>query len=286
VGAPVSRIRSRIDDTTTKRVSGTIGRYRAAMQISGKTVLLTGASGGLGQAIGRSMAAAGANLVITARNVAQLDDLSLATGAEVIVADLCNRGDVESLAARSGDIDILVANAGTGADVLLPDETPDNIDRVIDVNLRSPMHLATAFAQRKLQSGSPAHIVFVGSLSGLAATPTTRLYNATKFGLRGFALSLREDLHGTAIGVSIVEPGFIRDAGMFAESGIDLPKGVRTKSPADVARGVIGAIEGDKGEVFVAPLELRLSATLATVAPALSSRIQRAIDTAGMKGTK
>lgn len=253
------------------------------MQISGRTVLLTGASGGLGQAIGRAVATAGARLVITARNVAQLDDLAAATDAEVVVADLCNRDDVERLAARSDDIDILIANAGTGSDLLLPDDTADNIDRVVDVNLRSPMQLATAFAQRKLTSGRPAHVVFVGSLSGLAATPETRLYNATKFGLRGFALALREDLHDTNIGVSIVEPGFIRDAGMFAQSGVALPRAVRTKTPLDVAAGVINAIEHNRGEVFVAPLELRLSATLATVAPALSSRIQRTIDTAGMK---
>jgi short-subunit dehydrogenase len=259
------------------------GNYRARMKISGSTVLLTGASGGLGQTIGRSLAHHGARLVITARNTAQLDELAVATGAEVIVADLCERHDVDALATRADDIDILVANAGTGADLLLPDDTPDNIDRVVDVNLRAPMQLATAFAQRKLLTGRPAHIVFVGSLSGLAATPNTRLYNATKFGLRGFALSLRQDLADSSIGVSIVEPGFIRDAGMFARSDIDLPKGVRTKSPDDVARGIVSAIERNRGEVFVAPVELRLSASLAVVAPGLSARIQRLIDTAGIK---
>lgn len=254
------------------------------MRISGSTVLLTGASGGLGKAIGRMMSDRGAELIITARNVGQLDALAVDTGAEVIVADLCDRDDVDALTRRADDIDILVANAGTGADLRLPDDTPENIDRVIDVNLRAPMQLATAFAQRKLETGRPAHIVFVGSLSGLAATPNTRLYNATKFGLRGFALSLRQDLADHGIGVSIVEPGFIRDAGMFAEGDIELPKVVRTKAPDDVARGVISAIEGDRGEVFVAPIELRLSATLATVAPGLSARIQRSLDTAAMKG--
>ncbi|MFN8049958.1 MAG: SDR family NAD(P)-dependent oxidoreductase [Acidimicrobiales bacterium] len=253
------------------------------MHISGRTVMLTGASGGLGGAIGRRLSEGGARLVITARNTAQLDELAAATGAEVIVADLCRPTDVEGLIARSDDIDILVANAGTGADLALPDDTSENIDRVLDVNLRAPIQLATAFAQRKLRTGAPAHIVFVGSLSGLAATPNTRLYNASKFGLRGFALSLRQDLTDTPIGVSIVEPGFIRDAGMFANSDIALPKAVRTKSPDDVARGVIDAIERNRGEVFVAPLELRLSATLATVAPGFSARVQAAVDTAGMK---
>lgn len=253
------------------------------MRISGSKVLLTGASGGLGQAIGRTMAAQGAELVVTGRNVGQLDDIATATGAEVIVADLTSRTDVDRLVAACDDVDILVANAGTGADVPLADESPEHIDHVMDVNLRSPMHLSVAFAQRKLATGRPAHVVFVGSLSGLAATPQTRLYNATKFGLRGFALSLRLDLDGTGIGVSIVEPGFIRDAGMFANAAVDVPKGTRTKSPADVAAGVIDAIERNRGEVFVAPLELRAASTLATVAPGLSARIQKAIGTSDMK---
>lgn len=254
------------------------------MQISGSKVLLTGASGGLGQAIGRDLVARGASLTITGRNVAQLDGLAADTGAEVLVADLCRREDVDSLVASADGVDILVANAGIGADVPVAEETPDHVDAVIDVNLRSPMQLATAFVQRRLADGRSAHVVFVGSLSGLAATPQTRLYNATKFGLRGFALSLRQDLEGTGIGVSIVEPGFIRDAGMFAQSAIELPKGVRTRSPQDVADGVADAIERNRGEVFVAPPELRLGATLAVVAPGLSARLQRMIDTAGMKG--
>jgi len=253
------------------------------MHISGTTALLTGASGGLGQAIGRSIVAAGAKLVITARNTDQLDALAVDTGAEVVVADLCDRSDVDQLIARSGSVDILILNAGTGADLSLVDDTPNNIDRLIDINLRSPMQMATAYAQHRLKLGKASHIVFIGSLSGLAASPQTRLYNATKFGLRGFALSLRQDLDDTGIGVSIVEPGFIRDAGMFANSAMQLPKGVRTKTPADVAKGVISAIEANRGEVFVAPIELRLGATLAAVAPGLSSRIQRAAGAADMK---
>jgi short-subunit dehydrogenase len=128
-------------------------------------------------------------------------------------------------------------------------------------------------------------VVFIGSLSGLAPTPDTRMYNATKFGLRGFALSLREDMVDTGVGVSIVEPGFIRDAGMFAASGTQLPSGVRTKSPEDVAAGVLRAIADDVAELFVAPVELRLAATLATVAPALSSRVQQRLGTREIKAS-
>jgi short-subunit dehydrogenase len=73
--------------------------------------------------------------------------------------------------------------------------------------------------------------------------------------------------------VSIVSPGFVHDAGMFAESGAELPPGFRTVSPEQVADATISAIERNRGEVTVAPLELRLGTTLAAVAPDLATRV-------------
>ena len=247
-------------------------------------MLLTGASGGLGEAIARDLAARGADLVVSARREAELEALAAGTGATVLVADLTDRDDLARVLDAARDVDILVANAGIGADVPIEELTADDVDRSIEVNLRAPILMATEFVNSRLAARLPGQVVFIGSLSGLAPTPMTRMYNATKFGLRGFALSLRQDLTGTGVSASIVEPGFIRDAGMFASSGIELPSGVRTKSPQQVADGVARAIRDDVAEVFVAPLELRLAATFATVAPALSSRIQRRIGTAEMKG--
>jgi short-subunit dehydrogenase len=109
------------------------------------------------------------------------------------------------------------------------------------------------------------------------------MYNATKFGLRGFALSFSQELEGTGVGCSLVAPGFIRDAGMFHDGGIELPQGVRTKSPQDVADGVVTAITENPVEVFVAPVELRLASTLATVAPGLSAAIQKKLDVANRR---
>lgn len=253
------------------------------VEIRGSRILLTGASGGLGGSIARELARRGAEVVLTARRADVLDALSASTGGEVVVADLANPADVERLAAAAAECDILVLNAGVGDDPALADESPEHVDFVLDVNLRAPIQLAVAFAQRKLAEGRPASIVLVGSLSGLAATPNTRMYNATKFGLRGFAHALRQDLDGTGIGVSLVSPGFIRDAGMFAAGDVDLPPGVRTKSPQDVANGVVKAIESNAAEVFVAPVELRLGATFATVAPGWSAAIQKRMGVAEMK---
>ena len=83
------------------------------------------------------------------------------------------------------------------------------------------------------------------------------MYNATKFGLRGFALAHRDDLHGTGVGISVVEPGFVSDAGMFADSGMPLPKGVKAVPPEKVAAKVVRAIDKDLGEVMVAPTSLK-----------------------------
>ena len=109
------------------------------MQINGSTILVTGASGGLGGAMCRELAGRGARLVVTARREALLADLAAEIGAEVLVADLTDRADVHRVADRAADCDVLVANAGVGADPPLADLTEESIDFSIDVNLRAPI---------------------------------------------------------------------------------------------------------------------------------------------------
>jgi short-subunit dehydrogenase len=119
------------------------------------------------------------------------------------------------------------------------------------------------------------HIVFMGSLSGKVASPTSSMYSATKFGLRGFALGLREDLRPHGVGVSIVAPSFIREAGMFARTGVKLPPGIGTRSPSDVASAVLRAVERNRAEIDVAPLGLRIGAAIGAVAPQLAADVSR-----------
>ncbi|MCA1690407.1 MAG: SDR family NAD(P)-dependent oxidoreductase, partial [Actinobacteria bacterium] len=103
----------------------------------------------------------------------------------------------------------------------------------------------------------------------------TSLYNATKYGLRGFSLALRAELRADGVGVSTIFPGFIRDAGMYADTAIKLPPGVGTRTPGQVAAAVVRAIRGDKAEIDVAPLLLRAAGLLGGVAPELVERMSR-----------
>jgi uncharacterized protein len=244
------------------------------MQISGSTVLLTGASGGIGQAIARALSARGAQLVLTGRRVEVLAPLAAEIGARALEADLAQRVELERLLDDAGAVDILVANAALPASGRLESFSIDEIDRSLEVNLRAPIVLARALLPAMLERRR-GHLLFMSSLAGKVATPNTALYNTAKYGLRGFTSALRADLRDSGVGVSAVFPGFIRDAGMFADAGVSLPAGVGTRSPQDVARAVVTAIERNRGEIDVAPLPLRLGAIFAGIAPELAGGVSR-----------
>jgi uncharacterized protein len=244
------------------------------VNLGGQTALVTGASGGLGQAIARALAARGAHLVLTARRVDVLEALAEETGGRVLAADLSDRAAVEKLVEDAGPVDVLVANAAVPGSGRIESFSIEQIDRALDVNLRAPMVLARLMSEGMTERGG-GHIVFVSSLNGKAATAGSSIYSATKFGLRGFAMGLREDLRPRGVGVSTVFPGFIRDAGMFHESGARLPSYLGTKTPEDVGRAIVSAIEHDRSEVDVAPLALRLGTAFAGLAPEVSAKVQR-----------
>lgn len=243
------------------------------MKITGKTALVTGATGGIGQAIARDLTARGASVVLTGRRTDVLDPLAAELGGKAIAADLSDRDAAARLLDEAGPVDILVANAALPGSGPITDYDLDAIDRALDVNLRVPIVMARLAAQEMSTRGG-GHLVFVSSIAGKVASGSASLYNATKFGMRGFTLALREDLRPLGVGVSTIYPGFIRDAGMFADAKVDLPRGVGTRTPADVARAVSRSIERGTAEVSVAPMGIRMSAVLAGVAPNLVIRAQ------------
>jgi len=250
------------------------------MEIRGAKALVTGASGGIGDAIAEELARRGASLRLTGRNVPSLEALAERVGGEVIPCDLADREAVDELAARCADCDILVANAGLPGSGPLLDFGPDEIDRALDVNLRAPIQLSRSLAEG-MAARHRGHIVFISSLLGKIATPGSSLYSATKFGLRGFAAGLRSDLAASGVGVSVVFPGFIRDAGMFHDSGTRLPSWVGTNSPGEVATATCAAIVDNRAETDVAPVLIRSTVWAAGAAPGIATRL---IDRMGASG--
>ena len=244
-----------------------------AVTITGSRVVVTGASGGLGGAIARALDGRGAQLMLTGRRGDALDSLAAKLKfAEVLPCDLADRGQLEDLLAHVENADILIANAALPAVGCLDDFTTAELDRALDVNLRAPMLLARHLAPRMAARGR-GHLVFIASMG--AKVPGSRLsvYAATKYGLRGFAACLRQELGRSGVGVSVVFPGSVHDVGMWAESGADAKVG--TVSSSAVAAGVIRAIERNKAEVDVAPWSVRLAAAVAHLFPETFGRLAR-----------
>src|SRR5690349_10593499 len=110
----------------------------AKVDINGARVLLTGATGGIGQAIARALHERGASLVLTGRRTDVLEPLAAETGGTTLAVDLADRSAVDKLLAEAGDVDVLVANAALPGSGALDDFSVEQIDRVLEVNLRAP----------------------------------------------------------------------------------------------------------------------------------------------------
>jgi short-subunit dehydrogenase len=246
------------------------------LSLDRRRVLLTGSTGGLGRAIARALHARGATVVASGRREDALESLrdELGDRIEPLVADLSAHADVAALSQRAGRVDVLVANAALPGSGRLDSFSPEEVDRALDVNLRAPIQLARALVPAMVERGE-GQLVFVSSLNGKIPAAGTSVYTATKYGLRGFAASLRAELSCAGVGTTAVFPSFIAEAGMWADTRIELPRGVRLPSPDDVAAAVVRGIEKDRGEVDVAPIPLRVSAAVAAVAPGVVAAVGR-----------
>jgi short-subunit dehydrogenase len=180
-----------------------------------------------------------------------------------------------ALLERAGDLDVLVNNAALPGSGPLDDYSREELDRAIAVNLSAPMQLTHALLPRMLERGSGS-LVYIGSISSKVPAAGASVYSATKFGLRGFAFSLHEELRETDIGVTAIFPGFIRDAGMFADTELKLPRGAGTRTPDQVAEAVLEGIATGRAEIDVAALSQRLGGRLFGPAPRLVAAVVRA----------
>lgn len=211
------------------------------------TVIITGASQGVGAATAKAFAARGANLVLIARGQQKLDALAdeLDLGDRVMVAplDVTDIAGFGKLLARAdevfGSVDVLVNNAGFHARGQVESVSADDIGRMIDVNLKAPL-MATRMALPYLRQSKHPAVINVASLAGRTPVPGSATYSATKFGLRAFGLALAEELRGGNIKIASVSPGPI-DTG-FIMDDIDTVTDLTFSQPISSAEEVAEAI--------------------------------------------
>jgi 3-oxoacyl-[acyl-carrier protein] reductase len=183
--------------------------------LTGKTALVTGATGGIGAAIAKVLHGAGATVAISGTRAAVLDELKSALGGErvhVIACNLSDAGDVEKLVpaaeAAMGSLDILVNNAGITRDGLAMRMKDDDWQAVIDVNLTAAFRLSRA-AMRGMMKKRWGRIVNITSVVGVTGNPGQANYVASKAGIIGLSKSLAQELASRNVTVNCVAPGFI-----------------------------------------------------------------------------
>jgi short-subunit dehydrogenase len=254
-----------------------------AMDLDGASVLLTGGSRGLGPYIARALQARGGRVTLAARSA---DDLDRVRGSldpdrvAVVAGDVTNEDDRATMVAHAeaafGPLDVLVNNAGIEHVLPFPRHSEEDIHALVAVNLDAPLQLCR-LAVPGMMERRRGHVVNVASLAGKVAVPYNTVYSATKHGLVGFTYSLRAELHGTGVSASAVCPGFVTEAGMFADRAhAEVPRGSGTwTTPPKVAAAVIRAIERDLADVVVSgPLGKIADVSLA-MAPRLTEAIAR-----------
>ncbi|MDZ8184147.1 MAG: SDR family NAD(P)-dependent oxidoreductase [Nostoc sp. ChiSLP02] len=227
--------------------------------ITGKTVLLTGASRGIGVFIARALAKEQATIIGVGRSHQQLE----AVAAEIkalgcnfipITCDISNLQElpilIEKIHQLVPAIDILINNAGIEIYKAFTDYSTADIQSVISTNLLAAMELSRLLLPNMLAQKS-GHIVNIASLAAKKGHPYDSIYSASKAGLFMWGDALRQELVGTGVQISTICPGYIAEQGMLADTGIPAPSLSGTSKPEAVAKAVIQAIESDRVEVIV-----------------------------------
>ena len=251
-------------------------------RFEGRTIVITGASAGVGAAAARRFAGEGGRVVLAARGRARLERLAdeivgaggSALPVSVDVADLSSmQGLVDHAVDAFGGIDVLVNNAGAQARGPIEDHPADELARVVTVNLTAPIVL-TRLALPHLRRSPAGAVVNVASLAGRVPVTHEAVYSATKFGLRTFSFAMAEELAGAGIKVAVVSPGPI-ETGFIMDDLDHVPDIVFSQPMATAdqigALVVEGAADGRRERV-----NSRMSGVLTTVAY-LFPRVRKAL---------
>lgn len=227
--------------------------------LRGKTVLLTGASRGIGRVIARAVAAEAATVVCVARSQRGLDDLreeirSIGGSIENIAWDLSEISSLPQLInqveAQVSPVDILINNAGIEIYRAFQDYTTSELQTVLNVNLLAVMELTRLVLPGMIQRKS-GHIVNIASNAAKKGHPFDSAYSASKAGLLIWADAIRQELIDSGVEVSSICPGYVEQCGMMVDTGIPAPKLAGASTPEAVATAVIRAIQHNQAEIVV-----------------------------------
>lgn len=245
------------------------------MQLNQARILLTGASGGLGQDLARALAGAGASVLLAGRDAMRLAAIKaeLGANADSVVADLTTAEGIAAAnaAARAFGVNVLINNAGVGAFGLFDQQAWPTVEQVLATNLEAPLRLTHALLPW-LKAQPTAAIVNVGSMFGSLPYPGFAAYSAAKAGLRGFSQALRRELADTPVAVIHIAPRVI-DTPLNTEAVNQLNRALKNNSDSSqaVARQIVAALRHGKGEHHFGFPE-RLFAWLNGFAPSLIDR--------------
>jgi NADP-dependent 3-hydroxy acid dehydrogenase YdfG len=236
-----------------------------------KTIIITGASSGLGEEMARRFAALGANLVLGARREDRLKSLSAQLGENVKyqVCDVSKAQDVQALADRAlkefSKIDVLINNAGIMPLSFFAEKKLEEWDRMIDVNIRGVLHGIAAVIDT-MHAQKSGHIINLASVAGHVVTPTAGVYSATKYAVRAISEGLRQESRGY-LRTTIISPGAVTSELTQSITNEKISQGIdKLYEDAIDARAIADAVlyamqqpeDVDVNEIIVRPTKQKL----------------------------
>jgi short-subunit dehydrogenase len=255
------------------------------VELRGTVGILTGASRGLGVHFAEALARKGVHLALAARSEQELKETEsrlsrFGVRTVSIPTDVSKLEDLERLVETTttelGPPDLLVNNAGIEQYAHYHQIDIDLIERILRVNIWAPEAL-TRLVLPGMVERRKGHVVNVASVAGKTAVPYNAIYSSSKHALVGFSWSLREEVKPYGVGVSVVCPGFVAGAGMFADwsQGEKPPTMSRSVAPEKVAAAVVTAVERDKAEIIVASGLAKTVDVTHAISPALTTKLAR-----------
>jgi len=239
-----------------------------------KTVVLTGASRGIGRIIAKSLAENGYDIIGVARSesgLSETENIVTQFGAKFspIPADLSDQANLfelyENVLRIQPNIFALINNAGVEYYQHFEKNMPEDVIRILNTNLLAPIELTRLF-WKELEASHGA-VVSIGSLAGKKGVAYNSLYSASKAGLIKWSEGLRQEKKSSGVGITVVCPGYIADTGMFFDGHIDPPGLLGTSPPEAVAEAVLKALTTSSREIIVNKGPIRPLLSLNQIAP-------------------